>query len=65
MFSTELVDDNFSLVVLHPKKDLVPSSLVSGKIGMVVVEERNDSPNVFELLWAKHNPCSQVDVFHG
>ena len=63
VFSTGLVDDSFSLVVTHPKKDLLPSSPLSGKIGIVIVEERDDSPNVFKMLLEKHNPCFEVHVY--
>ena len=50
VFSTGILEDRFTLRVLHLKKDLLPSDTTAEKVGVVTVETRDDSPNVFEML---------------
>lgn len=52
IFSAGLVGDCFTLVVLHPKRDLVPSDRISHDMGIVVTEVRDDSPNVYDMCAA-------------
>ena len=47
VFSTGILEDRFNLRVL---KDLLPNDTIAEKVGVVTVETRDDSLNVFEML---------------
>ena len=49
VYSTGLVEDCFTLSV-HPKHDSLFQEMLSSGMGVVTVEKRNDSPDVFALF---------------
>lgn len=53
IFSTGIVGDSFTLMVLHPKRGLLLDDIVTDNLN-VMVEENEDSRNIFDFLQANN-----------
>ena len=50
MFSTGFVEESFTLCTVFPRQELWPCEQSGGEFGVIIVEVRDDSPDLVALF---------------
>lgn len=50
VYSTGKCSNSFTLFSVHPRRSILPTISPVAEHGMIVIEEHDDSPNIFQII---------------